>query len=205
MLKTVSTFILIILFLSVAQIAPSQQSKPDAPREKPKIELSDESRAGFYRLSFLESDFRQVDVVAYVDVKERKLEDFLGGGDNGCESDKGTGYCLYRLKAELKEVFKGGISGKTIEFYASMDMDYPKKYLLGEKVVFLNWSDNYPDKNRGLGTIENSTREIKFDILKKMRKIAREKAKPEKSPSPASAARRLDTEPFPETSPKAAR
>jgi hypothetical protein len=204
MLKTVSTFILTILFLSVAQIAPSQQSKPDAPREKPKTELSDESQSGFYRLSFLKSDFRQVDVVAYVDVKERKLEDFLGG-DNGCESDKGTGYCLYRLKAELKEVFKGGISGKTIEFYETTDMDYPKKYLLGEKVVFLNWSDNYPDKNRGLGTIQNSTREIKFDILKKMRKIAGEKTKPEKSLSLPSAARRPDTKLFPETSPKAAR
>jgi len=172
MLKTVSIFILTILFLSVAQIAPSQQSKPDEPRQEPKIEFSDESQSGFYKYSFLKSDFRQVDVVAYVDVKERKLEDFLGGV-NGCEIDKGTGYCLYCLKGELKEVFKGEISGKTIEFYESMDMDYPKKHLLGEQVVFLKWSDNYPDKNRGLGTIENSTREIKFDILKKMRKIAK--------------------------------
>src|SRR5215213_11056845 len=106
MLKTVSIFILTILFLSVAQIAPSQQSKPDEPRQEPKIEFSDESQSGFYKYSFLKSDFRQVDVVAYVDVKERKLEDFLGGGSVS-KKDKGTGYCLYCLKGELKEVFKG--------------------------------------------------------------------------------------------------
>lgn len=175
MLKIVSILIPAILFLTAAQIASSQQSKTEAPREKTKAVVSESADSDFYQSATLKSDFKEVDVVAYVDIKERKLEDSIGSGD--CETDKGAGYCLYRLKAEVKEVFKGKIGGKTIEFYASPDMDYPKKHLLGERVVFLNlqWSENNPDKKKTLGALENSTRWIKYDILKKMRKIAKEK------------------------------
>ena len=173
MLKTISLFILTILFLALAQIAPSQQSKPDVPREKTKVLLSDSADSEFYQSSTLKSDFKEVDVVAYVDIKERKLENSIGSGD--CETDKGAGYCLYRLKAEVKEVFKGQISGKTVEFYISPEMEYPKKYLLGERVVFLQWNEAEAGKNKTLGALENSTRWIKYDILKKIRKIAKEK------------------------------
>jgi len=44
---------------------------------------------------------------------------------------------------------------------------------LGEKVVFLKWGDNYPNKKMSLGTLENSTRAIKYDVIEKMRKIAK--------------------------------
>lgn len=169
MLKTVSIFILTILFLSAAQIASSQQSKS----EKAKILLSDSADSEFYKSSMLKSDFKEVDVVAYVDIKERRLENSIGSGD--CETDKGAGYCLYRLKAEVREVFKGRISAKTVEFYTSPDMDYPKKNLLGERVVFLKWNEAEAGKNKTLGTMENSTRWIKYDVLKKLRKIAKKK------------------------------
>jgi hypothetical protein len=171
MLKIVSILIPAVLFLTAAQIAFTQKSKSDAPREKTKTVVSDSSESEFYKSSLLRSDFKEVDVVAYVDVKERKLEDFIGGGD--CETDKGAGYCLYRLKAEVKEVFKGQIGEKTVEFYMSPDMDYPKKYLMGERVVFLKWNASDANKNKSLGAIENSTRSIKYDVLEKMRKIAR--------------------------------
>jgi hypothetical protein len=169
MLKTVSIFILTILFLSAAQIAPSQQSKS----EKTKTGASEPVDSEFYKPAMLKSDFKEVDVVAYVDIKERKLEDSIGSGD--CETDKGAGYCLYRLKAEVKEVFKGRITKKTVEFYTSPDMDYPKKNLLGERVVFLKWNEAEAGKKKTLGAMENSTRWIKYDILQKIRKIAKRK------------------------------
>ncbi len=129
---------------------------------------------GFYRVSFLRSDFAQVDVVVYVDVKSRELVDQLGGG--GCADDKGPGYCLYRLRGEVKEVYKGKVETGAFEFYTVTDASYkPKDRLLGEKVVFLNWSDNYPDKKMSLGTLENSTRDVEHDVLAKMRRIAKRK------------------------------
>jgi hypothetical protein len=125
-----------------------------------------------YDISFLRNDFRTVDVVVYVNVKSRTLADKMGEGD--CEKSTGTGYCLYLLRAEVKEVFKGKIKKGYIEFYTSPDMDYPHKdKLLGEHVVFLEWSKNSPDGKLSLFTLENSTRNIKHGVLAKMRKIRR--------------------------------
>jgi hypothetical protein len=123
--------------------------------------------------NILKSEFKQVAVVAYVDVKERALIDSIGNGD--CESDKGGGSCLYRLKAELKEIYKGKIRTKEIIFYTSLDADYPKKNLLGEKVVFLNWRKRDSEKKKELYTLENSTRSMEHNILKRIRKIAGKK------------------------------
>ena len=163
------TLIVAILFIfTFCQIAFSQTENVDA--KKPVVKV-DESQ--FYKKSMLASDYTQVDVVAYVNVKERRLVDSIGGGD--CESDKGTGYCLYLLKADLKEVFKGKVTEKEIEFYTSPDAGYPKNNLMGERVVFLNESDNFPDKKMSFGTLENSTRRIKYDVLKKLRKISKQK------------------------------
>ena len=50
-----------------------------------------------------------------------------------------------------------------------------KDFLLGKKLVFLNWSDNYPDKKRSLGTLENSTRSLENGVIEKLRKIAGKK------------------------------
>lgn len=139
------------------------------PAEKPAAVFSDDSE--FYSPELLKSDLEQVDVVAYVNIVSRELADKLTDGD--CEKNEGPGYCLYLLKAEVKEVFKGKIEEKNFEFYTSIDADYKNKdSLLGEKVVFLNRSDNYPDKKISLGAMENSTRSIKHNVLEKLRKIA---------------------------------
>lgn len=130
-------------------------------------DINTEESSGLHSADMLRSDLRVADFVAYVDVKERKLVDSIGSGD--CENDKGNGYCLYLLKAELKEIFKGKTSEKTIEFYESPDMAYPKKYLMGEQIIFLVWSEKEGDKTRSLGTIENSTRRL--GALEKLRKI----------------------------------
>lgn len=163
MLKILSAVIFSTLLLFAFSSNVSGQTEKALTNDK-----SDEED-GFYSTKFLQSDFEQVEVVAYVNVKKLKLADSLGNVD--CENNKGTGYCLYLLTAEVKRVFKGKIETKTLEFYSSPDADYPKKSLLGEKVVFLNWSDNYPGKKMSLGALENSTRLIENDILEKMRKI----------------------------------
>ncbi len=166
-IKNFTVLILSLFILTLCQNVFSQTEKMD------KNSSSKSADSGFYQSSTLKSDFNQVEVVAYVNIKERTLIDSMGGD---CENNKGAGLCLYRLKADVKEVYKGKVSAKEIEFYTSPDSDYPKEKLMGERVVFLNRSDNYPDKQSGLGTMENSTRFIEFDVLKKMRKIARKKS-----------------------------
>lgn len=119
--------------------------------------------------NWLRGDLRTADVAAYVDVKEKKLVDSIGNSPD-CDNDKGAGYCRYLLTAEVKQVFKGKDSGKTIEFYITPDADYPKKYLMGEKIVFLVL---YKDEKTGeehLSAFENSTRGT--NVLETMRNIS---------------------------------
>lgn len=128
----------------------------------------------FYSSSLLKSDFNEVDAVVHIRIKSLELIDQIGGGD--CENGKGGGYCLYRLKAEVKEIFKGKIVTENFEFYTVVEPSIrTKSFLSGEKIVFLNWSDNYPDKKMSLGTMENSTRSIENGVIKKLRKIAKKK------------------------------
>lgn len=122
----------------------------------------------------LKGDYKQVAVVLYVDVKAYELVDSIGTGN--CKEISGGGYCLYRLKAEVKEIYKGKIKKENFEFYAVLEASTGNKdFLLGEKIVFLNWSSNYPDKKRHLGTLENSTRTVRGNMLEKMRRIAKRK------------------------------
>lgn len=160
MLKILSLVILLGVFFASHQTILCQ-TKDEVPE--------------FYQMDFLRSDFKQVSAVVYVNVKSRELVDQIGQG--GCEQNTGTGYCLYRLNAEVKEVFKGKVRKGDFQFYTTTDADYQNKdSLLGEKVVFLNWSDNYPDQKMSLGTLENSTRSIEYNVLAKIRKIAKEKS-----------------------------
>lgn len=139
--------------------------------DKPK-DTQINSEGSFYSTELLDSDYEQVNVVVYVNVKSYELIDQIGQG--GCEQNKETGYCLYLLKAEVKEFFKEKVNKEIFEFYEVTDANYQHKdSLLGEKVVFLNWSDNYPNKKMSLGTMQNSTRSIEQNIIEKMRKIAK--------------------------------
>jgi hypothetical protein len=130
-----------------------------------------DDESGFNSVEILCSDMKMSNITAYVDVKKLKLVDSLGNAD--CENNKGAGYCLYELEADVKEVFKGKIKTKTIKFFISPDADYPKERLMGEQVVFLIRNKPEKGKTAKLNTIENSTR--KTDVLAKMRKIAKQK------------------------------
>lgn len=124
---------------------------------------------GFYQTDVLKGDFKQVNAVAYINVKAIKVVDSMGSGN--CETNKGSGYCLYELTADVKEVFKGKVAGKTLKFYTSPDADYPKERLMGEQVVFLNKNNIVVAKTKQFVTLENSTRKIEFDVVGKLRKI----------------------------------
>lgn len=125
--------------------------------------------SGFYQADVLKGDFSQVNAVVYVNVKTIKTVDSMGNGN--CETNKGSGYCLYELTAEVKEVFKGKGVGRTLKFYTSPDADYPKEKLMGEQVVFLNKSEMAKVKDKQFVTLKNSSRKIEFDIIGKLRKI----------------------------------
>ena len=164
MIKKASFIIVILagLFLGFYQTAAGQSKNAEDKQWNAQL------------TKMLKSDYRQVAVVLYVDVKEIELVDSIGTGD--CREVSGGGYCLYRLKAEVKEVFKGKVNKENFEFYTVIEASVGKKdFLLGEKIVFLDWSDNYPDKKRSLGTLENSTHSVTGDILEKMRRIAKKK------------------------------
>lgn len=124
---------------------------------------------GFYDSDALKGDYNQVKAVVYLNVTGIKIVDSMGSGN--CETNKGSGYCLYELTAEVKEVFKGKGVGKTLKFYTSPDADYPKERLMGEQVVFLNQSEMAKVKDKQFVTLENSSRKIEFDIIGKLRKI----------------------------------
>ena len=123
----------------------------------------------FYQTATLKYDYKQVDAVVYVNVTGLKIVDSIGSGD--CETNKGSGYCLYELTTQVKEVFKGKAIGKTLKFYTSSDTDYPKKNLLGERVVFLDKGELDITKTKEFFTLENSTRRVEFGIVGKLRKI----------------------------------
>lgn len=161
MLKSASFIIVIfaVLLLGSHQTAFSQTEDKEWDAQETEI---------------LKGDYKQVAVVLHVDVKTLELVDSIGAGN--CREISGGGYCLYRLKAEVKEVYKGKINRKNFEFYTVIEASTGNKdFLLGEKVVFLQWSGNYPDKKKHLGTLENSTRAVKGNILEKMRRIAGKK------------------------------
>lgn len=169
--KNISIIIFAVLFLTLSPEVFSQK-KDAVPAEKNKIVEQDDS--DFYSRAFLAADLKQSDVVAHVNILSYELADQIGQG--GCEENRGVGYCLYLMKAQVREIFKGRIRQKTFEFYKVTEADYAhKEKMLGRHVVFLGWSDNYPNKKRALGTLENSTRDIKHDVLQKLRKIARKK------------------------------
>jgi hypothetical protein len=137
------------------------------------VSAQNKDDGGFLSTEFLRSDYRQVKVVLHVNVTSYELVDSLG--NKNCKENTG-GYCLYRLKADVKEIFKGKIKKENFAFYTVLEgSSNSKDFLLGEKLVFLNWSTNYPDKKRALGTMENSTRPIETGVLQKMRKIAKKK------------------------------
>lgn len=135
--------------------------------QKPQNVIADDSDQ--YSMNWLRNDLRIADIVVYVDIKQKKLVDYTEGAD--CDNDRGTGYCAYRLTADVKEVFKGVLQIKQMEFIETSDAAYPKKYFMGERLVFLAWSEPDQGKTKELVALENSTRSVDHRVLEKMRVV----------------------------------
>ena len=165
MRKIIFAIVLSALFSFIAMAQTESQSQAS-------LVGSDD---GYWSYDFLESDYRQSDLVAYVHVKEIVS---VGSSDDktDCVNFTGVGYCGFRVRAEVKEVYKGRISTKTIEFTETGEAQLikSKDRFLGEKVVFLE--KGVIDGKTYWQPIENSTRTIEFSVLEKMRLIARKKS-----------------------------
>jgi hypothetical protein len=124
---------------------------------------------GFISTEAARADARQVDIVAHVNVRELKVVGTLDGNVSDCGQNKRAGYCSYLLTADVIEVFKGKYSLRRIEFYTTIDADYPSERLIGEKIVFLNRHKNSKTKKIELGVLENSTRPATPELLDGLR------------------------------------
>jgi hypothetical protein len=170
-----------LIFLTFSFISfqntSSQIQKSVSEKESPKTVVTSETPIennseldDQYMPKRLRFDIRMADVVTYVDVKEVKLS----GSDNestDCENKGGPGgYCFYDLTAEVKEVYKGNIETKSLEFSANADSSYPKENFLGERVFFLKWTAG-ENKGRFLVNMENSSRLIKHNVIEKISNI----------------------------------
>lgn len=162
MLKKIFKVFLTILFVvSISiQIVSAQNDEMSAENQ-------------FNSSANLRHDLKSSEIVAYVDVKNVKL----AGKSNeiNCESTTKFGYCSYLLTAEIKEIFKGKLETKKLEFHTVMESGNSKKRLLGGQIVFLVWNKNNERNTKSLITIENSIRDIK--ALELMRRIVNPQSK----------------------------
>lgn len=122
-----------------------------------------------YKMKWLRRDLLVSAVVAHVNVVSRQLVDATDGAD--CENNRGSGYCGYKLTAQIRKVYKGKLLSSQIEFGETADATYPKTGFIGERVIFL-----LQNEDGKLGTMENSTRSIADNILEKMSVIADQKS-----------------------------
>jgi len=159
-------FVIIFSAFLVLSVVPFQNVSSQTAEVSPKINAEEDS--GFHSADMLRADLRLADVVAYVNVKELKTAS-RSDDKTDCENNTGGGYCSYLLTAEVREVYKGEVKSKTLEFYGSGEATYPKKGFMGERIVFLIWNEDGKNGEKSLGTIENSTRGA--DALKAMRRV----------------------------------
>lgn len=122
-----------------------------------------------YQTSSLESDLRSADLVVHLLITSVTIADSTPSAD--CKYNRGPGYCSYYLEAEIKEMFKGEITGKTLNFYTSAEASFPKNAFIGERVVFLTADETSSPNAESYSTIENSTRKIEHNVIERLRAI----------------------------------
>lgn len=111
-------------------------------------------------LSYLRSDYRQVSVVARVNVRTAEIVNRVGGYED------------WHLVGEVIEPFKGKFrKGDPIDFYHGAEKGFRRELFLGDKIVFLE--RNYVEKEkRGVwAVLENSTLAYNTDRAQKLRII----------------------------------
>lgn len=160
--------------LMVGQVRPVRDAAVSTAQAPPAVQATavdddEESASGYFSVGALTEDLRRVNVVAYVNATKIQVADSIGEPD--CARNSGRGYCKYLVTAEVKEVFKGGLTNRTIEIFETADAGYPQAKFLGERVVFMFGGSEERSGSRPFFTMENSFRPIKFDVLGKLRRI----------------------------------
>ena len=117
-------------------------------------------------LSYLRSDYRQVLVVARVNVRTAEIVNRVGGYED------------WHLVGEVIEPFKGKFrKADPIDFYHGAEKGFRRELFLGDKIVFLE--RNYVEKEKRWvwAVLENSTLAYNDDRGQKLRVIRRSQNK----------------------------
>ena len=117
-------------------------------------------------LSYLRSDYRQVSVVARVNIRTAEIVNRIGGYED------------WHLVGEVIEPFKGKFrKGEPIDFYHGAEKGFRRELFLGDKIVFLE--RNYVEKEKRWvwAVLENSTLAYNADRAGKLQVIRRSQAK----------------------------
>jgi hypothetical protein len=115
-------------------------------------------------VSHLRNDYNQVSTVARVRILNAKVVDMIG--------NERSGYYLYSIRSQVIEPLKGRIKKRQpLEFYLVLEKGADINWFLGEKIVFLDRSDNSPDKKMSLFALENSTLPASKQTIARLRNI----------------------------------
>jgi hypothetical protein len=117
-------------------------------------------------LSYLRSDYREVSVVARVNVRTAEIVNRIGGYED------------WHLVGEVIEPFKGKFrKGDPIDFYHGAEKGFRRELFLGDKIVFLE--RNYVEKEKRWvwAVLENSTLAYNPDRTQKLRLIRQSQRK----------------------------
>ena len=113
-------------------------------------------------LLYLRNDYRQVLVVAHVNVRTAEIVNRIGGYED------------WHLVGDVIESFKGKFrKGDPIDFYHGAEKGFRRELFLGEKIVFLE--RNYVEKEKRWvwAVLENSTLSYSPDRAQKLHLIRR--------------------------------
>ncbi|HZI47685.1 MAG TPA: hypothetical protein VFD75_07785 [Pyrinomonadaceae bacterium] len=113
-------------------------------------------------LSYLRNDYRQVLVVAHVNVRTAEIVNRSGGYED------------WHLVGDVLEPFKGKFrKGDPIDFYHGAEKGFRREFFLGDKIVFLE--RNYVEKQKRWvwAVLENSTLSYNPDRAQKLYLIRR--------------------------------
>lgn len=117
-------------------------------------------------LSYLRSDYREVDAVAHVRVRRAEITGRVGGYEN------------WRVSAEVLEGFKGRPrKGDVIEYFHGAEAGLRREYFDGEKIVFLLAERDEQTRALRYSVLENSTLPHTAGRARKLRTIKRSYAK----------------------------
>jgi len=117
-------------------------------------------------LSYLKSDYRQVSVVARVNVRTAEIVNRIGGYED------------WHLVGDVVEAFKGKFrKGDPIDFYHGAEKGFRREQFLGDKIIFLERNYVEQEKRWVWAVLENSTLAYNADRVQKLRLIRRSQTK----------------------------